>query len=1049
MMREGYVRRPTGLLLAGLATFVVLGVTPPAAAQTLAPGGFLELASSTEVRPRPTATELQTLLPARGSFTFPAPYNTTGVRLTNGADCGGGGDCVNYVGYSYWRNINNHTDSDTMLIFLGLGRARGGPGPSLFSFDKATEEVRNLGPLFDATDPLSWHSGEGWYFSASQATTLYLNSGPRMLRYDVLARQFATVFDVSGQFGSDKYIWQMHSSDDDRVHSATLRRSGDWAMLGCVVYREDLGQLLYYAKVGDFDECQIDRSGRWLVMKENVDGVFGEDNRIIDVETGSETIFYDQDGAAGHSDLGHGYMVAEDNWASVPGAVRIWEFDRSPFDPDQGLLSYMLTDWAAGGVGHIAHANAAPGTPLGQQYACSSKATRLDLPRANEVVCYRLDTSLDVLVVAPVMTDLDAPGGGDDYAKLPKGNLDVTGQYFIWTSNVASGRLDAFIVKLPSHLLVGGDTTAPSTCGTSAASGSCSYLLVGGDTTAPTVSVYSPAEGTTVSGTVTITANPSDNVGVARVQFFLDGAPAVEDTVAPYEATWDTTVSGDGSHTLTAVARDAAGNTATSSPVTVTVANGPPPDTTPPSISAVSASDASSSGATITWNTNEPGDSQVEYGTTTALGSSTSVTTDLVTSHGRSLSGLAAATTYYYRVLSRDAAGNLATSSLHTFATQAATPPPPPDSGLVGHWMLDEGSGKRAYDPSPNGLVGTLMESPTWTEGKMGYALTFDGSNDYVAVPHEPVLNAYPLTVAVWLKTAATGVHGILNKYWPGSFDGYQLFVNDGNLCAWYFRSAVDAVWDGSGCTLSTPGLADDAWHHVAFVVDAAGGRLYVDGALQASQPWLGVPGAASTTRDLELGRYSGITDPYWPGTVDDVRVYNRALAVAEIEALAGTGATPALNAVAWTNTVSITVSGNSVQKTAGCDGCPDARASSTRQIASSDGYAEFTVSETATLRYVGLARTATPASGGALDFAIRLQAGIAEVREAGMYRTDVSVDTGDRFRIAIENGRVTYYKDDVAFYTSADVPAYPLWVAAVLYSQGATVTEAVIAGGN
>jgi hypothetical protein len=52
------------------------------------------------------------------------------------------------------------------------------------------------------------------------------------------------------------------------------------------------------------------------------------------------------------------------------------------------------------------------------------------------------------------MTDLDAPGGGrDDYNKLPKGNLDVTGQYFIWTSNVGGNRLDAFIVKVPGHLL--------------------------------------------------------------------------------------------------------------------------------------------------------------------------------------------------------------------------------------------------------------------------------------------------------------------------------------------------------------------------------------------------------------------------------------------------------------------------------------------------------------------------------------------------------------------------------------------------------------------
>ena len=59
-----------------------------------------------------------------------------------------------------------------------------------------------------------------------------------------------------------------------------------------------------------------------------------------------------------------------------------------------------------------------------------------------------------ILVVAPVMTDMDAPGGCcDAYAKEPKGNLDVTGRYFLWTSNMGGARLDAFIVKVPAQLL--------------------------------------------------------------------------------------------------------------------------------------------------------------------------------------------------------------------------------------------------------------------------------------------------------------------------------------------------------------------------------------------------------------------------------------------------------------------------------------------------------------------------------------------------------------------------------------------------------------------
>jgi hypothetical protein len=85
-----------------------------------------------------------------------------------------------------------------------------------------------------------------------------------------------------------------------------------------------------------------------------------------------------------------------------------------------------------------------------------------------------------------------------------------------------------------------------------------------------------------LAGTVPIAAEATDNVGVVGVQFLLDGAPlGPEDLTAPYSLHWDTTGVPNGSYTLTAVARDAAGNTGTSSPVLVTVDNG---DTTPPSV---------------------------------------------------------------------------------------------------------------------------------------------------------------------------------------------------------------------------------------------------------------------------------------------------------------------------------------------------------------------------------------------------------------------------------------------------------------------------------
>jgi chitodextrinase len=95
---------------------------------------------------------------------------------------------------------------------------------------------------------------------------------------------------------------------------------------------------------------------------------------------------------------------------------------------------------------------------------------------------------------------------------------------------------------------------------------------------APTVSLgTSPANGSTIMGTVTLTATATDDVGVAGVQFLLDGAPlGAEDTASPYSISWTTTTASNGAHALSARARDAAGNTALATPVNVTVDNQAP-----------------------------------------------------------------------------------------------------------------------------------------------------------------------------------------------------------------------------------------------------------------------------------------------------------------------------------------------------------------------------------------------------------------------------------------------------------------------------------------
>jgi hypothetical protein len=101
-------------------------------------------------------------------------------------------------------------------------------------------------------------------------------------------------------------------------------------------------------------------------------------------------------------------------------------------------------------------------------------------------------------------------------------------------------------------------------------------------------------------------------------------------------------------------------------------------DTTAPTISSVSATSITSSSATITWSTNEASDSQVEYSLTSSYGTSTTLNSNMVTSHSQSLSGLTAGTLYHYRVKSKDAANNLATSGDYTFTTSSASDTTPP-----------------------------------------------------------------------------------------------------------------------------------------------------------------------------------------------------------------------------------------------------------------------------------------------------------------------------------------------------------------------------------
>lgn len=163
-------------------------------------------------------------------------------------------------------------------------------------------------------------------------------------------------------------------------------------------------------------------------------------------------------------------------------------------------------------------------------------------------------TAADDTAVAGVQFLLDG---------MPYGSEDTTAPYSTsWDTNTAA---------TGSHTLA---AIARDSAGNTTTSSAVSVTVNNTDLTAPSVAITSPANGTTVSGTVSVAATASDNVGVAGVQFRLDGvALGSEDTASPYNVSWNTTTATNGTHQLTAVARDATGNTTVSAVITVTVNN--------------------------------------------------------------------------------------------------------------------------------------------------------------------------------------------------------------------------------------------------------------------------------------------------------------------------------------------------------------------------------------------------------------------------------------------------------------------------------------------
>jgi hypothetical protein len=129
----------------------------------------------------------------------------------------------------------------------------------------------------------------------------------------------------------------------------------------------------------------------------------------------------------------------------------------------------------------------------------------------------------------------------------------------------------------------------------------------------------------------------------------------------------------------------------------------PPPDTAPPTITGIDVTDIATSSASITWSTDEPATSRVDYGTTATLGFSTTTSVERTTVHARQLTGLSPNTEYFFRVRSTDGEGNERVSDLNTFQTQSA--PPGVSSVYSSYSMGPQTHGVAAADLNSDGRI--------------------------------------------------------------------------------------------------------------------------------------------------------------------------------------------------------------------------------------------------------------------------------------------------------------------------------------------------------
>jgi hypothetical protein len=357
--------------------------------------------------------------------------------------------------------------------------------------------------------------------------------------------------------------------------------------------------------------------------------------------------------------------------------------------------------------------------------------------------------------------------------------------------------------------------------------------------------------GATVSGTSqAVSANASDVVGVAGVQFKLDGANlGAEDAMAPYSASWNTTTSTNGSHTLTALARNLLGLTTTSTPVTVTVAN---PLSAPTGLSATS---PSATQVALSWTASQGAASYKVYRNGAQVGG-TSTTTYLDT-------GLIGATTYSYAVSASDGTVDSAQSSAVLVTTPTGGTA---DAAIAEDFNYPDGALGNGW----SGISTTPL--PVVISGRA----SSNHANGPFAATKQPNINGaadweIEFDATASLRIGGGGIEaGFANL---ANNTGYFVFI--GNAVHIYRANADGSLFymtNNGRPHEGSPGLQTN---HIRFTHTAAGHmEVYLDGALWSSATDTQVtPGNAFVMNMYNLGSPNTFGEPNYDTSMDNLAV--------------------------------------------------------------------------------------------------------------------------------------------------------------------------------